>query len=472
MGTKVDTYFEKRREQDVEQLAELLRIPSVSGASEHRQDVKRTADWLAQKLREAGVPRVDLMSTPGYPIVFGEWLVDKGLPTALIYAHYDVQPPDPIDEWVTPPFEPDIRDGRIFARGATDDKGLLFTCLKAIEAFYRLNSQPPINIKLIFEGEEEIGSPNLPGFMENHRELLSADIALKAQGGMWDYRTPSLTTRTRGLVALQIDVRGPNHDLHSGMYGGGIQNPIHALTSILSSMHDTQGRVTVEGFYRNVHGIAAGEREAIEAIPIDETEYKRELEVADLFGEAGYATWERLWIRPTLEINGIWGGFQGEGPKTVLPSLAHAKITCRLVPNQDAEEIATLIEDHVGKFSPPGVVVSVQRFPGSAKPYVMPMDHPALASARDVLRKVYGRAPLVTPVGGTLPFAGLVTEILGIYLVYFGFGGRGNNVHGPNESFPLEAFDKGVRVYYAFMEELSKIPKDSLTGLEIPIRSK
>jgi len=450
-----DRYFTENRDRHIAELKEFLSIASVSALPQHRGDIVRAAEWLAAALRRAGVPDVRIMETGGHPVVFGQWPVADHLPTALIYGHYDVQPVDPLDLWETPPFEPSLRDGRIYARGASDDKGALYVAVKAVEALSALDGRPPINLKFVFEGEEEIGSPALPEFFRRHAGLLKADVAVCADGGQWDADTPCLTVGSKGLAGIQIDVEGANSDLHSGVHGGGVQNPIHALVAILASMRGGDGRIQVEGFYDRVRDLTPEERADIARVPFDEEEYKRSLGVDALFGEAGYTTLERQWARPTLEVNGIWGGFQGEGVKTVLPSRAHAKITCRLVPDQDPDEIIRLLEDHVRRHTPAGVRVTVRAFPGSARPFLMPREHPALQAAGRVLAEVYGREPLVVRTGGTIPVAETFRSALGMWMVFFAFGDHDGNMHAPNEFMRLSSFDRGVRATYRYLHALA-----------------
>ena len=379
--SKYDAYLEQHRETHIQQLLDFLRIPSVSALPRHKDDVRRAAQWAAEHLRAIGVPKVEILETGGHPIVYGEWTVDATKPTYLIYGHFDVQPVDPEHLWENPPFEPVIKDGRIYARGAADDKGCLFLALKAVEALAALDAQPPVNLKFMLEGEEEIGSPNLPGFLERERERLRADAVLCADGGFYLPQKPDITIGSRGICAMQIDVQGPKGDLHSGAYGGAIQNPIHALAAILASLRSPEGKILVKGFYDGVRPLTDEERADIARVPFDEKEFFAGVGVTEGFGEPGYSTLERLWARPTLEVNGIWGGFQGEGTKTVLPAEAHAKITCRLVPDQEPEQVLDAIEAHIRAHTPPGVTVRITRFPGSAPAYLMSRDHPILAKA-------------------------------------------------------------------------------------------
>lgn len=457
-----EAYLAKHRERHLGELQDFLRIPSVSALPAHRADVARAAEWLAARLRSTGVPDVRVMPTAGNPVVCGAWPVRAGAPTILLYGHYDVQPVDPVALWQTPPFEPAVRDGRLVARGASDDKGSLFIPLLALEAIRDTAGAPPLNIKFLFEGEEETGSPNLAPFLHEQRELLAADVTVSADGGQWDVETPALALGNRGLAGLQIDLRGAATDLHSGTYGGAVANPLHALAALLAGMHDAQGRVTVKGFYDAVRTLGAAERREIARVPFDEAAQRRYLGIAEFVGEPDYTPLERTWIRPTLEVNGMWGGFQGDGTKTVLPNEAHAKITCRLVPDQDPGQIADAVEQHVRSHAPGGVNVKVTRSKGAARPYLMPADHPSLSAAAKALRAAYGKDPVQVRVGGTLPVADLVKRELGTWLVFFAFGEPDNLVHAPNEFLRLQTFDRGTRAYVRFFDELARTSAVSL----------
>ncbi|HEV2281804.1 MAG TPA: dipeptidase [bacterium] len=457
-----DAYLSKQRERHLGELQDFLRIPSVSALPAHRPDIARASEWLAERLRATGVPEVHIMPTSGNPVVYGAWPARDGAPTVLLYGHYDVQPVDPVALWQTPPFEPAIRDGRLVARGASDDKGSLFIPLLALEAIRSIAGGPALNLKFLFEGEEETGSPNLAPFLHEHRALLAADVTVSADGGQWDVETPSLALGNRGLTGLQIDMRGAATDLHSGTYGGAVANPLHALAALLAGMHDAEGRVTVRGFYDAVRTLGAEERRELAKVPFDEGALRRELGITHFVGEPDYTPLERTWIRPTLEVNGMWGGFQGDGSKTVLPNEAHAKITCRLVPDQDPDEIAQAVEQHVLRHAPAGVMVTVTRSKGKARPYLMPAEHPSLAAAARALRATYGKDPVRVRVGGTLPVSDLVRRELGTWLVFFAFGEPDNLVHAPNEFLRLQTFDRGTRAYVRFFDELGRADAASL----------
>ncbi|MDQ0338078.1 acetylornithine deacetylase/succinyl-diaminopimelate desuccinylase-like protein [Caldalkalibacillus uzonensis] len=455
MNKQLKKVLQSKRDQHLEELKAFLRIPSISALSEHKRDVQQAAEWLAQSLKKAGLENVRVMATKGHPVVYGDWLHAEGKPTVLIYGHYDVQPVDPLDLWETPPFEPDIRDNKIYARGASDDKGQTFMHIKAVETLLQIEGRLPVNIKFCIEGEEEIGSPNLDPFVAEHRELLQADVLVVSDTPMLEKGKPTVCYGLRGLCGLQIDVQGPKRDLHSGLFGGGVQNPIHALVHILDSMRNEKGEITIEGFYDRVQPITDEEREAYRALQFNEEEVRQELDVPELFGEQGYSFLERTWVRPTLEVNGIYGGFQGEGIKTVLPAQAHAKITCRLVPDQDPEEITRLIQRHIEKHTPPGVKVSTQLF-DKGKPFLTPFDHPAIQAAGRVLEKAYGVSPAYTRMGGSIPIVETFHSLLNLPAVLMGFGLPSENFHAPNEHFHLENFDQGLVALCYYWFELEK----------------
>lgn len=421
---------------------EFLSIPSVSALSQHKTDVESAASWLARRTERAGVAEVRILKTAGHPVVFGR--VQSGrrdAPTVLIYGHYDTQPPDPLDEWKSPPFEPVVKEDRIYARGAADDKGGVYGAILATEDVIKAGG-PPVNLKFLFEGEEEIGSPNLKDLLVREKDLFACDLVVSVDGGMFTREIPSLTTGSRGLVAIQIDVRGPRADVHSGGHGGAINNPVNALCQIVASMKDADGRITVDGFCDNVRHLSESERRSFARVPFDEEEYRASVGVAELFGEPGYTVVERLWSRPTLDCSGIWGGFQGEGVKTIIPSKASCKITCRLVPDQEPGEIAKALERHIRQHAPRGVTVEVTVFPGNSRPYVIPHDHPALPVLSRVLAKLYGREPVEVRLGGTLPVARTFLDLLGSYLVFFATSSPDENVHSPNEFYRLDELDK------------------------------
>ncbi|MFC4766551.1 dipeptidase [Effusibacillus consociatus] len=455
MDNRFTQYFTENRDRHLNELKQLLQIPSISALSENKKDVIRAAEWIANSLKQAGMDNVKVMPTKGHPVVYGEWLKAEGKPTVLIYGHYDVQPVDPLELWETPPFEPDIRDHKIYARGATDDKGQTFMHIKALEAILHTTGTLPLNFKFCIEGEEEIGSPNLDLFVEENKDLLTADVLVISDTPMLEKGKPAICTGLRGLCGLQIDVKGAVGDLHSGLYGGAVQNPIHALVRILDSMRNQDGQIAVEGFYDRVVPVSEEEQEAFRSLGINEEAIRQELGVPEFFGEKGYSLLERTWVRPTLEINGIYGGFQGEGIKTVLPSEAHAKITCRLVPDQDPDEIVALIRKHIEKHTPPGVTVTTQLF-DRGRPFATPIDHPAIQAAGRAYEAVYKAPAAFTRMGGSIPIVETFGRLLQLPVVLMGFGLPNENFHAPNEHFHLENFDKGLLTLCEYWFELER----------------
>ncbi|MEJ2292351.1 MAG: dipeptidase [Deinococcales bacterium] len=425
-------------------LAEFVRIPSISTAPEHGPDVAAAAVWVAARLQRAGFPEVRTVDTPGNAVVVGRWQVDPALPTVVIYGHYDVQPAEPLELWASPPVEPEVRDGRLYGRGASDDKGAVLVAMQAVEAWASAAGAPPVNVTFLVEGEEEIGSPHLPTFLREHEELLAGDLAISADGSMLGVEQPSLTVGNRGLAGCQIDVTGASSDLHSGMYGGVVPNPLEGLARILAAMHDDRGRITVPGFYDGVKEPSQAVRDAIAALPSDDAAELAAVGLASWTGEEGYSPLERRWVRPTFEVNGLWGGYQGEGVKTVLPNSAHAKITCRLVEGQDPDRVLDAIEAYVQQLTPAGLTASIERLPGKARAYEMPLDHPSIAIASGCLEEVYGKPPLLTWVGGTVPVASDFRSLLGMGCLYFAFGEPDNQIHAPNEFFRLETLRRGT----------------------------
>jgi acetylornithine deacetylase/succinyl-diaminopimelate desuccinylase-like protein len=450
-------YLIKHRDQFINELLEFLRIPSVSGLSEHKRDVMMAAEWVDKRMKAAGIESVRIIPTDGHPVVFGEWLHAAGKPTVLIYGHFDTMPAEPFDLWDNPPFEPEIRDGRIYARGASDDKGNMFIPLLVAEAMLKTSGILPVNLKFLFEGQEEIGSPQLSSFIMTNKDMLACDIVLCADGGQWEEDQPALILGTKGLAEIQIDVQGPDHDLHSGVYGGTIANPIHALAKILDSMHDEDGRVTIDGFYNKVRPLTDVEREQIERIPFNENEYLNKTGAKSLYGEVGFNTYERSGARPTLEVNGIIGGFNGEGIKTILPSSARAKISCRLVPDQNPSEIADLVLTHVDKVVPAGVKVQAYKGDGGpANPYLVPASEVGMSIAASVLEDVYNKKPYHVREGGTIPVNALFLEYLHAYTIVFSFGLQDERQHSPNEFFRLSSFDLGQIAYGILLNRLGK----------------
>ena len=451
---KAHDYIGVNRDRFLDELFELLRIPSISAQSEHKPDMKRCAEWLAAALVKSGADRADVMPTEGNPVVYAEKIVDPAAKTVLVYGHYDVMPVDPREEWRTEPFEPTIADGRIWGRGADDDKGQLFMHAKAFEAMCATDSLP-CNVKFMLEGEEEIGSPSLYKFCADNKELLAADIILVSDTSMISMDTPSITCGLRGLTYMEVEVTGPNKDLHSGLFGGAVANPANVLTRLVASLIDDKGRVTIPGFYDDVRELTPAEREAFNEAPFDLDEYKKSLDVGDVEGEEGYTTIERTGVRPSLDVNGIWGGYIEEGTKTVIPSKASAKISMRLVPNQDFEKIAELFERHFRAIAPASVKVDVRFLHGGA-PYVAPTDMPAYKAAERAIVDTFGKKPLPFYSGGSIPIISGFEKILGIKSLLIGFGLAEDAIHSPNESYGLDQFFKGVEtipLFYKYFAE-------------------
>jgi len=447
-------YLEENSSSYLEELCAFLRIPSISSIPEHADDVRQAADWVADRLKVAGIEEVQVLPTDGHPVVYGQWLHASGGPTILIYGHFDTQPVDPIELWSQPPFKPVIKDNRIYARGASDDKGNMLAPILAVEAMLKTQGKLPVNVKFFFEGQEEIGSPQLPDFISSQRNLLACDLILGADGGQWEKDQPALVIGRRGLCALQIDLKSAAGDVHSGTYGGTFLNPIHALARLIDSMRSPDGRIVVNGFYDDVLALSDAERDQIAQIPYDENEYMRKLGLKQLSGEPGYSTFERAWIRPTLDVNGIWGGFQGEGIKTVIPSEAHAKITCRLVADQKPDKIVELIAAHVEKHLPAGTAASVKKLAGTADPYMIPLDHPGNQATRETLNELYGKEPYVTRMGGTIPVSGIFLKFLNAHMVNFAFGLNDENIHAPDEFFRISSFKRALNAYCMMLERL------------------
>jgi acetylornithine deacetylase/succinyl-diaminopimelate desuccinylase-like protein len=448
------SYLQDNQDRYLKELIEFLSIASISSLKAHAADVQKAADWVAARLRAAGIENVQMLPTGGHPVVYGDWLHASDKPTVLIYGHFDTQPVDPLELWSSPPFEPAIKKERIYARGASDDKGNMLAPILSLEAMLGTAHKLPVNVKCFFEGQEEIGSPQLPAFVAANRKMLACDLIFSADGGQWDEDQPALMIGLRGLCALQIDVQAARSDTHSGTFGGTIMNPIHALARLIDSMHTPEGKVAVEGFYDAVQPLSDRERAQIAAIPYDESDYKAKLGVKELYGEPGFSTYERAWSRPTLEVNGIWGGFQDEGFKTVLPATAHAKISCRLVPDQDPQEMVKRVSTHVDRHAPEGVTVKVRPDPSMAYPYLIPHDHPGNRAARQVHREIYGKQPYDARMGGSIPVCGIFLKELGAYTVNFAFGLQDENAHGPDEFFRLKNFSRSQLAYGLLLEQL------------------
>lgn len=452
----IKEYVEANKQRFLDELFELLRFPSVSADQKYAGDVRKTADFVAQKLRDAGADKVEVCETAGHPIVYGEKMVDPSKPTVLVYGHYDVQPADPLELWETPPFEPTVRDGKIYARGACDDKGQFYMHVKAFELMLK-QGELPTNIKFMIEGEEEVGSSNLGIFVKANKERLKADVVLISDTAMISLENPSLETGLRGLSYLEVEVIGPNRDLHSGVYGGAVANPATILAKMIASLHDENNHVTIPGFYDDVAVLSDAERKALNEAPYDEEEYKKDLGVKALWGEKGYTTIERTGIRPTLEVNGIWGGYIGEGAKTVLPSKANAKISMRLVPNQQSDAITQLFMDHFRKIAPDYVTVKVSPHHGG-EPVVTPTDSIAYKAAEKAIEESFGKKPIPTRGGGSIPIVALFEKELEVKTVLFGFGLDSDNLHSPNEKYDIANYFKGIEtipLFHKYFAELS-----------------
>ncbi len=452
---KVKSYIETNKGRFVEELFDLLRIPSVSAQSDHKADMVHCAEWLAASLLKAGADSAQVLPTEGNPVVYAEKIVDPAAKTVLVYGHYDVMPVDPIELWNSSPFEPVVRDGRIYARGANDDKGQLYMHAKAFEAMCATDSLP-CNVKFMLEGEEEIGSPSLYKFCEDNKELLKADIILVSDTSLLAMDTPSITCGLRGLAYMEVEVTGPNVDLHSGLFGGAVANPANVLTRLVSGLVDENGYITIPGFYDDVRELSDEERAAFNSAPFSLADYKQALDIEDVEGEAGYSTLERTGTRPSLDVNGIWGGYTGEGTKTVIPSTASAKISMRLVPNQDYKKISKLFEEHFTKIAPKSVKVNVKSLHGGM-PYVSPVDLPAYKAAEKAMEATFGKKPLPFYSGGSIPIISGFESILGLKSILIGFGLSEDAIHSPNESYGLEQFYKGLETipyfYKYFAEE-------------------
>jgi acetylornithine deacetylase/succinyl-diaminopimelate desuccinylase-like protein len=451
----VNQYISEHKDRFLQELFGLIRIPSISSVIEHKDDMIKAAEYWKKSLREAGCDKTEIFPTDGNPIVYGEKIIDPALPTILVYGHYDVMPVDPVELWHSQPFKPEVRDGKIYARGADDDKGQAFMHAKAFELMVRTNTLP-CNVKFMIEGEEEVGSMNIAPFCTEHKELLKSDIILVSDTGMIALNTPSLTVGLRGLAYMQVEVTGPNIDLHSGIFGGAVANPINALTKMIASLTDDSGRITIPGFYDDVVEITRLERDEMAKAPFDEAKYKLNLDVDELYGEAGYTTKERTGIRPTLDVNGIWGGYTAEGTKTVLPSKAYAKISMRLVPNQDYVKIGELFEKHFNAIAPQYVKVKVQALHGG-QAYVSPIDTIGYLAASKAIETVLGKKPIPVRSGGSIPIIPQFEEILGVKTILLGFGLESDACHSPNENYPLDNFYKGIETipyFYKFFTEM------------------
>ena len=449
----LDAYLDEHKSRIHDELFDFLRIPSVSARSEHKNDMLRAADWLADTMSRIGI-ETRIHETPGHPIVLGEWRkAGPGRPTVLVYGHYDVQPAEPLELWTSPAFEPTIRDGRIYARGSVDDKGQLFLHVKALEAHLATRGTLPVNVIILAEGEEEVGSEHLAQFIEQHKDLLRCDAVVISDSAMFAPGIPSILSSLRGMAYFQIDVQGPSGDLHSGSYGGAVMNPATALARIIATFHDADGHVAIPGFYDSVREWPAAVREGMRKLPFDESTFRHETGVTEVFGEKGYTTLERVWTRPTCELNGLLSGYTGEGAKTVLPAKAMAKVSCRLVPDQSPDEIERLMKAHVARVAPPGVTVTVNHLHGG-RPWRADLAGPLYDAATRALEAAFGRTPVITGEGGSIPVVGDFERILGAPVLLVGFGLPGENAHAPDEWMSVENFEKGTRAVAALWDEM------------------
>ena len=455
--TETRKYIESNKEKFLDELVELLKIPSVSTDKSYKDDVWKAAEYLKNKLESAGAENTEVCETGGYPIVYGEKIIDPNLPTVLVYGHYDVQPADPLELWDSPPFEPVIKDEKVIARGAADDKGQMYMHVKAFETMVKTNGLS-CNVKFMIEGEEEVGSESLGPFLEANKEKLNADVVLVSDTAMISNEEPSITMGLRGLSYVEVEVTGPNRDLHSGIYGGAVANPINILSKMIASLTDDDNRITVEGFYDNVVDLSAEERKKLNMAPFNLDAYRKDLEIGDVHGEEGYTTIERTSIRPTLDVNGIWGGYTEPGAKTVLPSKAYAKISMRLVPNQSSEEITAKFKKHFEAIAKDCVKVKVTPHHGG-EPVVTPTDSKAYKAASMAMEKAFGKKPIPVRGGGSIPIVALFEKTLGLKTILMGFGLDSNKIHSPNENYGLFNYYKGIETipyFYQYFAELSK----------------
>ena len=451
-------YIDQHRARFVDELATWVKIPAISSDPSHVKDMAANAEHLKNHLAALGPDQVEVWPTKGHPAVFAEWNHAPGKPTLLVYGHHDVQPVDPLPEWISPPFEPAIREGRMWGRGVVDDKGQVMIHANAIEAFVKTQKKLPINLKLIVEGEEEIGSENLDELMRANASRLAADFVCVSDTAMFGRGIPSLCVGLRGLMYLEVTVSGPKGDLHSGSFGGGVANPVNVLAKMIAKLHDDDGKVTVPGFYDKVAILTAAERKEIASLPFDEKEWLASTGSPAISGEKGFSTLERVWARPTLDCNGIWGGFQGEGAKTIIPARASAKISCRLVPHQEPEEIQQLVASYLKKLAPPGVTVRVEYMHGG-RPYLAPTDHPVFEVAKRAFTRAFGKPTVFIREGGSIPFVRTIADATGKPCLLMGFGQPDENAHAPNEWLDLENFHLGIKSAAFLYDELSRIGK-------------
>jgi len=451
----VEAHLQATRDERLASYLDFLRIPSISALPEHAADIRRAADWIVAELTRIGFDHAEASQTPGHPIVYADWLHAEGAPTVLVYCHYDVQPVDPVELWETAPFEPFVRDGRVVGRGAADDKGQLHMHLRAAEAIFEVRGRLPLNLRIVFEGEEESTSASLPGWLEANRDRLAADVVLISDTGFFEGNAPAITESLRGILYTQIDVTGAPTDLHSGSYGGNVENPANALARIIAELKDRDGVIRVPGFYDEVVPLDAAARARLAALSFDEAAYLARVGVPALAGEKGYSVLEREGARPTLDVNGIWGGFQGEGSKTIIPAHAHAKVSMRLVANQDPARLFEQFRDHVLRVAPPGVHVEVNML-GAGRPSSTPVNHPVVRAAARALEATFGREPVFIRTGGSIPVAEMFERQLGLTVVLMGFTNPDDNAHAPNESMVLANYETGIRTICLLWEMLGE----------------
>jgi acetylornithine deacetylase/succinyl-diaminopimelate desuccinylase-like protein len=450
----VTEFLNANRDAAVTELQELLRIPSVSADSAFKPHMAAAAEFVVNKLTSSGLS-AEIVPTAGHPIVYGEWTQAEGAPTVLVYGHYDVQPPDPVEKWTTPPFEPDIRDGRIWARGATDDKGQVWTHVLSVAAWLQVRGSLPVNVKFVIEGEEEVGSNNLDTFLRGNREKLACDVAVISDTAQYGPGIPAITYGLRGILACEVTLTGPNRDLHSGVFGGAVANPVNELCRLVSLLHDDQRRVAVPGFYDDVKPLTDEERSQFAALPFDEAAWLSNLGVAASVGETGYTATERRWARPTCDVNGIFGGYTGEGPKTIVPSTATAKITCRLVPDQDPHQLTEALRQFLESNLSPGVTMEFSTAHGGS-PSMADLNSPYMAAAKAAIEQAFGTAPVLIREGGSIPVVASLDEILGVETLLLGWGQNSDNLHSPDEHFSIEDFHRGTLASACLWQELAR----------------
>ncbi len=455
MSAAVQDYIAANRDRFLEELKSLLRIPSVSADPAYKSAMTEAAGFVHQQLARLGF-RSEIVPTAGHPIVYAEWLNQPGAPTVLVYGHYDVQPPDPLDLWTTPPFEPTVRDGQLFARGATDDKGQFYTHLKSVEAWLAVTGSLPVNVKFVIEGEEEVGGANLDKFLEDRKQQLACDVAVVSDTSQYAPGVPAITYGLRGIIACEVTLTGPRKDLHSGVFGGSVTNPVNALCQLIARLHDADGHVQIPGFYDGVQALTDEERRQWQELPFDEAAYRQELGVDVCAGEAGFTTLERRWGRPTCDVNGMFGGYTGVGPKTIVPSKATAKITCRLVPTQDPQAVTRNLEQFLRQHCPAGVQLKFTDFHGCPA-FVFDPDSPYIAAAKSAIQTGFGVEPVLIREGGSIPVVSNFRETLGVDTLLLGWGQNTDNLHSPDEHFSLDAFQRGIASSAALWQKISEL---------------